>query len=251
MKISQKQRAMNRDAIIQAAVEMIIEKGFKASTMRGIAKSAGVSGATIYNYFPTKEAILYAYYDDRFAAAAEILEGMEDLGELSLQEHLQALFEELLGDFLEDREFLQATFRNVFFSMPPNHKNLQPIQDHFFGCVRGAFQAAVERGELEEQVFQELVVRLYWDYFMGVVVYWMKDSSEQFTDTSILIDKTMALGVATLKAGVVNKAFDICTFLFRNHVLAHLGSPSVGLEVLNVVKESFMGDHHARSDSER
>lgn len=249
MKISQKQRAKNREAIIQAAVEMIIEKGLKSATMRGIAKAAGVSGATIYNYFPTKESILYAYYGDRFASTAQTLEGMKDLEELSLQEHLQALFEELLTDFLEDREFLQATFKTVFFSMPPNHKSLQPIQDIFFDCVRGAFQAATERGELEEQVFQELVVRLYWDYFMGIVVYWMKDSSEQFSDTSILIDKTMALGCATLKAGVVNKAFDICTFLFRNHVLAHLGSPSVGLEVLNVMKESFLGDHHAREDS--
>ncbi|MDC0336123.1 TetR/AcrR family transcriptional regulator [Pseudodesulfovibrio sp.] len=249
MKISQKQRAKNREAIIQAAVEMIIEKGLKSATMRGIAKTAGVSGATIYNYFPTKESILYAYYGDRFATTAQTIARMEDLDELSLQEHLQALFEELLTDFLEDREFLQATFQAVFFSMPPNHKNLKPIQDVFFDCVRRAFEAAVERGELEEQVFQELVVRFYWDYFMGVVVYWMKDSSEQFSDTSILIDKSMALGCATLKAGVVNKAFDICTFLFRNHVLAHLGGPSVGLEVLNVVKDSFFGDHHERSNS--
>ncbi len=249
MKISQKQRAKNREAIILATVEMVSEKGLKSATMYGIAKAAGMSGATIYNYFPTKESILYAYYEDRFAATAQTLMRMEDLDELSLQEHLQALFEELLTDFLEDREFLQATFRTVFFSMPPNHKNLQPIQELFFDCVRGTFQAAVERGELEEQVFQELVVRLYWDYFMGVVVYWMKDTSEQFSNTSILIDKTMALGCATLKAGVVNKAFDICTFLFRNHVLAHLGSPNIGLEMLNVVKESFMGEHHARSDS--
>ena len=88
MKISQKQRAKNREAIILATVEMVSEKGLKSATMYGIAKAAGMSGATIYNYFPTKESILYAYYEDRFAATAQTLMRMEEIGRASCRERV-------------------------------------------------------------------------------------------------------------------------------------------------------------------
>ncbi|MHC1712231.1 MAG: TetR/AcrR family transcriptional regulator [Solidesulfovibrio sp.] len=65
MKISEEQKRKNRDEIIRAAVDAITEKGMKGATMREIAKKAGLGDATIYNYFPTKEAIVYAYYEDQ------------------------------------------------------------------------------------------------------------------------------------------------------------------------------------------
>jgi len=251
MKISAKKKVQTRRAILEAAVDLSIDKGFRATSMRAIARKAGVGDATIYNYFPSKEAIFYAYYEDRFAAAVASLESGENLAEYSLQERLQALFEELLGAFLPDREFLQATFRSAFFSMPPNYKELKPIQAHFLGAVSRAFKTARERGELEEQLFEEMIVRFFWDYFIGVTIYWLKDDSEQFSATSILIDKTMELGCAVLKAGVVTKAFDICSFLFRNHVLARLDSPGFGFDALQSIRTAFMEGGHGRQGSKR
>jgi AcrR family transcriptional regulator len=78
MKISQEQKIESRKAIISAAVDLISEKGFKTSTMRGIAKAAGVGEATIYNYFPTKEAILYGYYQDHMLGCIEALKQVAD-----------------------------------------------------------------------------------------------------------------------------------------------------------------------------
>ena len=77
MKISQEQKAENRSAIIRAAVDSISEKGFKSATMRQIAKSAGVGDATIYNYFATKEAILFGYYEDHMQACIGALKQLE------------------------------------------------------------------------------------------------------------------------------------------------------------------------------
>lgn len=251
MKISAKSKAKNRKAILDATVDLVIEQGFRAATMRAIARKAGVGDATIYNYFPTKDAIFYAYYEDRFAAAAEGLEASQGLGWYSLQERLQALFEELLGVFLPDREFIQATFRPVFFSLPPNIREMKPIQAHFFAAVSRSFAAAREKGELEELVLEDLVVRLFWDYFLGVAAYWLRDESEQFSATSILIDKTMGLGCAVLKAGVVGKAIDIFAFLFRHHVVSLLDGPRFGLDVLKDIGAVFMERVNGRQDAER
>lgn len=251
MKISAARKEENRQAILDAAVGLIIEKGFRATSMRAIARRAGVGDATVYNYFPTKEAIFYAYYEGRFADAAANLEGVENLDEYGLQERLQALFEALLGAFLPDREFLQATFRSAFFSMPQNHRELGPIQEHFFGAVSVAFAAAREKGELEDMLFEEMIVRFFWDYFIGIVLYWLKDESEQFEATSVLIDKTMDLGCALLRANVATKAFEICSFLFRNHVLSRLDGPRFGADALQTIATAFMGGGDGRNGPTR
>ncbi|MHC1789107.1 TetR/AcrR family transcriptional regulator [Solidesulfovibrio sp.] len=251
MKISAKQKVETRQAILDAAVDLIIQNGFRATSMRAIARQAGVGDATVYNYFPTKEAIFYAYYEGRFAQAAVSLQQAEGLAEYTLQERLQALFEELLRAFLPDREFLQATFRSVFFSMSPNSRELRPIQEPFFEAVSAAFSAAKEKGELEDMLFEEVIVRLYWDYCLSVVLYWLKDESEQFTATSVLIDKTMDLGCALLRANVAAKAYDICSFLFRSHVLTRLESARPGADALKTIVTAFMEGGDGQKSTKR
>lgn len=55
-----------RQAIIEAAVEVVAEEGLAEVTMSHIAERAGVGRATIYNYFPDLEHILAAYVVEEF-----------------------------------------------------------------------------------------------------------------------------------------------------------------------------------------
>ena len=61
MKLNAQDQQLTRVRILEAAVDVITIKGFKSATMREIAKQAQVGDATIYNYFPTKEKLLYGY----------------------------------------------------------------------------------------------------------------------------------------------------------------------------------------------
>ena len=49
-----------KDRIMDAALRIFAEKGFQNSTITEISKEAGVSEATIYEYFGTKEDLLFA-----------------------------------------------------------------------------------------------------------------------------------------------------------------------------------------------
>ena len=49
-----------KDRIMDAALRIFAEKGFQNSTITEISKAAGVSEATIYEYFGTKEDLLFA-----------------------------------------------------------------------------------------------------------------------------------------------------------------------------------------------
>ncbi|RJQ79340.1 MAG: TetR/AcrR family transcriptional regulator [Desulfobacteraceae bacterium] len=52
-----------RSQIVDAAVEMFLERGFHKTTTRQIAQAAGISNGLLYEYISTKEDILYLVCD--------------------------------------------------------------------------------------------------------------------------------------------------------------------------------------------
>ncbi|MGG0656562.1 TetR/AcrR family transcriptional regulator [Rummeliibacillus pycnus] len=69
-----------RTEVIQAAVRLFKEKGFHRTTTREIAKTAGFSIGTLYEYIRTKEDILYLVCDNIY------LEVQKRLGPIEQQE---------------------------------------------------------------------------------------------------------------------------------------------------------------------
>jgi AcrR family transcriptional regulator len=246
MKISSEQKQINRRNIIQATVDISIKKGFKSATMREIARQAGLGDATIYNYFATKEAILFAYYDEHFNRCIERLQGIEKFNTYSLQEQLQVFFETSLELYLPDREFVEASFKTIFFTMSQQYKRLRDVRERFLLISKDMLKAAIEAKEIPDQIFQDVLLQLFWDYYIGIVIYWLADDSDMFTDTSLLIDKSLDIICALLKAGIANKLFDMGTYLFKNHVLNRMQFINDRVDTLHYVKREFMGAYNER-----
>jgi len=53
-------KAIRRESIIQAAIEIFIKKGFQAATISEIAQRAGVAEGSIYQYFKNKEDLFFS-----------------------------------------------------------------------------------------------------------------------------------------------------------------------------------------------
>jgi AcrR family transcriptional regulator len=58
-----------RDRLLDAAIDVVAEKGYAATTIADLTKAAGISRTTFYELFEDKEACFLAAYD----AAAEVL----------------------------------------------------------------------------------------------------------------------------------------------------------------------------------
>ncbi len=240
MKISKEQKQINRKKIIDAAVDLITQKGVKSATMREIARSAGLGDATIYNYFPTKETIVYGYYEDKFDEVIDALKDISDFNEYTFQEQLQTLFETKLELFIGDREFLEKTFKMTFFALSQHYSRIRPIKEKFITIIEDIFSNAIAVGEIPDQVFRELTMQIFWEYYIGIVIYWLKDDSDRFESTSILIDKSIDLACSSLKAGIGNKIFDMGLFLFKNHVLSRMDMIKDHVDTIHGIKKKFM-----------
>ena len=58
------QGAAARDRLYATAMQLIAARGYEATTLRDIAKEAGVSVGLLYRYFPSKQAVVIALYDE-------------------------------------------------------------------------------------------------------------------------------------------------------------------------------------------
>ncbi len=243
MKISEKEKAKTRIKILQASVDVIIEKGFKSTSMREIARKAEVGDATIYNYFPSKEKLLYGYCEHIQQQVMENLKSIDDFHEYSLHEQLQQLVDMELQTWLPAREFLQEVFTLTYYSPVSGASHLAETRHIFTNMVTDMIEAAIEVGEIPEQPYQELLPRLFWDYQSGVLAYWLKDDSEEFANTTSLVDKTMEIIANILHNGLIGKSLDLISFLFRTHVITHFGSFVSNADIstaAKTVKRSFM-----------
>ena len=246
MKVSKSAKEKTKERILKEAVNLIIEKGFKNASMREMAKNAGVSNPTIYNYFPTKEQILYAYIEQKHKEAVETIQEIEDFNTYSLREQLQTLIETELELYLEDREFLMQISEMAFHSSGLKIESLYGTNDLFMEMVSDMLEIAIEAGEISEPPFKEYMPKLFWDYYITVVAYWVKDDSEMFDNTTQYIDHSMGVIEALLQSQILNKASDLGMFLFKTHLLSSLEKFSIKKAGFDGIKRKLKGVLNAK-----
>jgi AcrR family transcriptional regulator len=75
---TERRRRKIRDALIKAGYHVMSRKGIDAATMHEIAELADVGAGTVYNYFPSKEALAIAVLEKVMHRLAERIEAVTD-----------------------------------------------------------------------------------------------------------------------------------------------------------------------------
>ncbi|MPW16248.1 TetR family transcriptional regulator [Paraburkholderia sp. CNPSo 3157] len=101
-RVPQQERAAKRvDALLDAAGEVIAERGFEAATMTAIAERAGTSIGAVYQYFPNKHALVLAlrtrYSNEMDAQWSALSEAAQAWSVEELVERLFALMVEFMA----------------------------------------------------------------------------------------------------------------------------------------------------------
>jgi AcrR family transcriptional regulator len=185
-----------REQILDTAIRLFRKDGFDQTTMRQVAGEAGVALGLAYHYFPGKEALVMAYYErvqrEHRAVALEKLAAKK-----SLSDRLSMLLQTKLDILKDDQKLLGALFR---YTGNPEHplsflgKATAPLRED---CM-GLFVEALRPESLPEDLRQLLPLAL-WSLHMGVLLYFLYDSSPGAQRTRRLADGSVALAVSFLK----------------------------------------------------
>src|SRR6266851_8153853 len=176
--------------ILQTALELFRRRGFEFTTMRDIARSAKVATGAAYYYFPSKEAIVAAYYDRVQRRHAEKVR-VELNGRAGLRERLGAAMHSKLEILKDDRKFLGALFR---YTGDPNHplsvfgKGTQEQRSHSITI----FQEAMAGTNVSDEL-RQLLPWVLWLGHLGMILFLIYDETEGQQRTHKLVDGMLEL----------------------------------------------------------
>src|SRR5215813_7010003 len=118
-----KRSAETRARILSTALDTFRRVGLDAATMRQISKDAGVALGAAYYYFPSKEAIVRAFYERvQEEHRQRVLLALAG-GKLDFLARLRAAFHAKLDIVAGDQKFLGTLFR---YAGEPGHP-LSPL----------------------------------------------------------------------------------------------------------------------------
>lgn len=176
--------------ILATALDLFRRSGFEPATMRDIARAADVATGAAYYYFPSKEAMVSAYYDQVQRIHSEKARE-EWKGKSGLRERLGVAFHSKLEILKDDRRFLGALFR---YSGDPHH----PLSVFGKGTqIQRAqsmtiFREAIAGSNVSEEM-QKLLPAALWLVHLGMILFLIYDETKGQQRTHKLVDGVLDL----------------------------------------------------------
>src|SRR5215469_15958882 len=133
-----------RDKILAAAVQLFAEYGYHASSMRDIARIAGIQAASIYYHYPSKQALLVEIME---AHMRQLNANLERIVTRPLS------FEQCLYEALSNHIILHTTYKYEFFIIDTeiralegeNRENILSMRDQYEDLIQGLLQQGIEQ----------------------------------------------------------------------------------------------------------
>jgi AcrR family transcriptional regulator len=192
-----------RTLILETALRLFEERGYDRTTMRAIAKEAGVSVGNAYYYFDSKEHLVQGFYDriaaEHQAAVQGVLGEEPDFGK-----RLQRVLDAWLDLSAPYHRFASQFFKNAADPDSPlspfsaeSHKARDSAIAVLQQTLAGAGNAAGAGAKADPEL-AEMLPQLLWLYQMGIVLFWVYDRSPGYERTYRLVARTVPLIARTV-----------------------------------------------------
>jgi AcrR family transcriptional regulator len=196
-------RAQSKEAIrkriVTAALNLFQTKGFEATTTRAIARKAGIAEGTIFNYFKTKEDIALHFFEQEVDQAIAAVRGNPHLRKAPLEEKLFTLVQSQLEFLAPYERFIGAAFIQALKPASPlgpfSHR-AQELRHRYIGFVQELFEESMPKHPLTW-----VAPDAFWIYYLGVLLFWLHDSSPGKQTSLAFLDRSLSIGVSVLVQG--------------------------------------------------
>lgn len=144
--LRQRKKADLRRAILVAARASFLQKGYEASRVEDLAAAVGVSVPTLYNYFPSKDAVLQALIRENLRLwARELL--LQTTGRGSVRAQLRAFYRRMAREMQADVDLWRAVARTdaLNFARWPEQRQAEAAEHDYLERI---LDSGRNRGEI-------------------------------------------------------------------------------------------------------
>lgn len=161
--LKERQRQERERLILQAAMELLVEKGYHETAMEEIAARVGISKGAVYLHFPSKEDLVAALFERGARAFTGVLnETLSAPG--SPREKLGALVEQIYGAMGTRFQLMSAALRSseLLSLLAARHDAMAALWEEPSRRVAAVIDEGKRRGEFDPHLPTPLAVALLW-----------------------------------------------------------------------------------------
>ena len=181
-----------RAAILESALSLFRERGFEGTTMRDVARRAGVSAGNAYYYFAGKDHLVQGFYAEshaeHLARCEEALAATKDF-----QERLLLVFKTKLETSEPYHRFAGQLFKVAADPQSPLHpfsEASRPVREESIALMARVLDGA--KLKVPADLRAELPY-LLWLQLMGIVLFWIHDESPGRRRSHRLAERTSGI----------------------------------------------------------
>ncbi len=158
-----------RRRILGAALRLFSRDGFHGTSIRGLARSVGLTEAAIYYHFPSKRAIVRALYERRgFMAAMEELEHLP--GDIPLEQQLTANAAASARLWDENTDFLRVVIVEVLRGDRAAQSAHRELMERWLRGITRLLTRYQRRGEISAEAEVREAADSWVNLMLGVFV---------------------------------------------------------------------------------
>lgn len=156
----ERRRRHIRSQILDATASLIQTRGDTDMSVREVASCAGVSPATPFNHFKSKEGILNAL----------VARSMSDIYSHGVEEPETVMegFRDITNYYISKRDIYQPVFRVVLQAIPPRSHTLRTALEG----IKKRIEREIERGQLSPHAMPSVLAEQLETFWFGTVILW-------------------------------------------------------------------------------
>src|SRR5215831_685710 len=190
-----------RDNIVKAALSLFQTKGFDATTTKAIARKAGIAEGTVFNYFKSKDDIALYFFEEEVDHAMKCVRENPRLRKAPLEEKLFALVNSQLEYLAPYERFIGTALIHALRPHSPlgafSHRAME-LRHRYLRFVEELTEETIPR---KQNPLGFMAPDIFWIYYLGVLLYWLYDTSPGKEHTLAFLDRSLNIGVSMLKQG--------------------------------------------------
>lgn len=166
-----------QERLLEAAVELFSEQGCELTSVEQICARADMARKTFYNYFPSKEHLIYLLSEQRiFDESRRLLEHARASAESTLEQ--LRFYMESMGDHLRkfavlERELIKQTIKDIAH----NDERVAIRYPHMRNLLGALIDAGQKRGEIRTDFRAELLAQIVSSALDAVTVNWVYEEN--------------------------------------------------------------------------
>ena len=160
--------AARRSQILDAATTVFAEKGFHPTTIKDIAKVAGIADGTIYNYFENKTALLLGILD-RLNETERRDEDLAQATVMDMRTFMRAYFRQRFTVQLDNLEVFQVVLSEIMVNKELREQYYRQIVEPTFTLAEKYFQTLIDQHKARP-VDVALTMRAISSMFLGLII---------------------------------------------------------------------------------